>query len=359
MRLRALILVPSLLSAALLLAGCGREAANPAQAGAEPSIALIDVARVAQPRERAWDGVVEAIDQATLAAQTGGRVLALPFDVNDVVEAGQVVVRFTDVEQQSGQRRAEAQLAAARAAANEAEADFRRISELSERQLVARAQLDQASARRDAARAQLSAAEAAVREAREQVDYTVVRAPYTGILTQRFVEVGETVRPGQPLVAGLALNRLRVHVDVPQGEVDAIRRHRRAHLLLDDGRRVEAAEVVVFPYADPQTHSFRVRIELPEAETGLYPGMIAKVAFVLDQGERLLVPSSALVQRSEVAAVYAVDAQGRIGLRQVRPGHRFDDRVEILAGLAEGERIAADPLAALAWLAEQRGGGHD
>lgn len=342
-----------------VLAACGREQAIAPGAAQEPPFALHTVQREAMPRERVWDGVVEAVDQATLAAQTGGRVLELLFDVNDFVEAGQVVIRFTDVEQQAAQRRAEAQIAAARAAANEAESDHRRTSELFERQLVARAQLDQASARRDATRAQLASAEAALREAREQVDYTVVRAPYSGILTQRHVEVGETVRPGQPLVSGLALNRLRVHVDVPQGEVEAIRRHGRAFLLLDDGRRVEAERVVVFPYADPQSHSFRVRIELPEAETGLYPGMIAKAAFVLDEGERLLVPASALVRRSEVAAVYALDEAGRLALRQVRPGHRYGERIEILAGLAEGERIAADPVAALAWLAQTRGGGRD
>jgi RND family efflux transporter MFP subunit len=344
---------PRLLSFAVvvaaLLVGCGAEPAPPP---ARPPVgfATLQVAAEASPRERAWDGVVEAVNQATLSAQTAGRVLELPFDVNDYVEAGQVVVRFTDVEQVSARRRASATLSAAQADAAEAELSYRRTEELVEKKLLARASLDQARARRDAARAALESARAGVSEAGEQVDYTVIKAPYSGILTERLVQVGESVRPGQPLVSGLSLDQLRVNVEVPQSDIQAIREHGAAAVLLPDGRRIDASGVVIFPYADPKTHSFRVRVELPEANTGLQPGMTVKTAFKTGETMRVLVPASALVSRSEVTAVYAVDAAERVSLRQVRVGHRLGERVEILAGLAPGDRIAADPLAALAHL---------
>jgi RND family efflux transporter MFP subunit len=314
-------------------------------------------ARESARRERIWDGVIEAVNQATLSAQTGGRVLELPFDVDDYVPAGAVVARFTDVEQQSAQRRAQAALAAAESTARAAEADYERIREIHARKLVAKAQLDQATARRDGARAALDSARAALRESAEQVDYTVIRAPYSGILTQRHVQVGETVRPGQALISGISLGELRVEVQVPQSDVVAIRQHRQAAVILDalKGERLEAREVVVFPNADPLTHSFRVRLELPTRETGLHPGMTVKVAFTVGEAQRLLVPASALLQRSEVRAVYVLDAQG-VALRQVRTGHRYGERIEILTGLAEGERIAADPVAAGQWLAKSRAG---
>lgn len=341
-------------AAALLLAACSGPAVPPQPGALAPDLATVEVRPVAAPRERVWDGVVEAVHQATLSAQTRGRVLELPFDVNDYVEAGAVVVRFTDVEQRSGARQAQAALAAAQAAFTEAQAEHGRIAEVYERRLVARSQLDQATARRDAARAQLESARAAVREAGEQVDYTVIRAPYSGILTERHVEVGESVQPGQPLVSGLSLDRLRIRVEVPQSDVTAIRERGQAWVLLDDDHRIEAERVVVFPYADPGSHSFRVRVELPEAQTGLHPGMIAKVAFALAEGERLQVPVRSLVRRSEVVAVYVVGDDG-VALRQVRIGHRHGEQVEVLAGLERGERIAADPHLALAWLARQRG----
>lgn len=343
--------LPSLaVLAAFALSGCGEDPVVPGDAQAVPFETLVVAARDSA-RERRWDGVVEAVNQATLSAQTAGRVLELPFDVNDYVEAGSVVVRFTDVEQVSAQRRASAAVRSAQAAAAEAEADFRRTEELVSKQLLARAALDQVRARRDAARAALEAARAGVSEAGEQVDYTVIRAPYSGILTERHVEIGESVRPGQALVSGLSLDRLRVNVEVPQSDVTAIREHGAAAVLLPDGRRIEAERVVVFPYADPATHSFKVRVELPEAETGLQPGMTVKTAFKTGEARQLWVPRSALVTRSEVTAVYVVDARQRVSLRQVRLGHREGDAVEVLAGLSDGDRIAADPVAALAHLA--------
>ncbi|KFN51745.1 hypothetical protein N790_04110 [Arenimonas malthae CC-JY-1] len=342
--------------ATLLLAACGGE--PPAPAAAPPvSFQTLEVEPRTSARERSWDGVVEAVNQATLSAQTAGRVLELPFDVNDYVEAGQVVVRFTDVEQVSAQRRASAALNAAQADYTEAESAFRRTEELVAKQLLAKAALDQARARRDAARAALEAARAGVSAAGEQVDYTVIRSPYSGILVERHVEVGESVQPGQPLISGLSLQNLRLAVEVPQSDIAAIRQYAEATVILPGGGRIAAEKVIVFPYADPATHSFKIRVELPEVETGLQPGMTVKVAFKTGEAENLWIPTSALVTRSEVTAVYVVGADNRVALRQVRLGHRREGEVEVLAGLAKGDRIAADPLAALAHLAGESNDG--
>lgn len=345
---------------ALLLAaaGCSTSAPPPKAPGTKLDVVTITVAAEAARREQTWDGVVEATNQATMSAQTAGRVLELPYDVNDYVEAGAVIVRFSNVEQQSGQRRAQAQIASAQAAFDEAQANYKRIAEIYERKLVAKAQLDQATAQRDGTKAALESAQAALREASQQVDYTVVRAPYSGIVTKRFVQVGESVQAGQPLIAGLSLNELRINVQVPQSAVDAIRRYNAGEVLLDgDGaRRVAAKKLTIFPYADAQTHTFSVRLDLPAQETGLYPGMTVKAAFAVGEAQRVLIPLSALIQRSELSGVYIV-TDDVISLRQIRTGHRFGDRIEVLAGLAAGDRIAADPNAAALALAAARGKG--
>lgn len=350
--------LPAVVFSLVLVAACSDAPPVPAKRAPVP-FETITVQPRDTARERTWDGVVEAVNQATLSAQTRGRVLELPFDVNDYVEAGQVVVRFTDVEQVSAQRRASASLGAAQADYTEAEAAFRRTEELVSKQLLARAALDQARARRDATRAALESARAGVSEAGEQVDYTVIRAPYSGILTERHVEVGESVQPGQPLVSGLSLQQLRVNVEVPQSEVAAIREHDQATVVLPGQGRVQAERITVFPYADPATHTFKVRVDLPEVETGLQPGTTVKVAFKTGESRNLWIPRSALVVRSELTAVYVVDAGNRVLLRQVRTGQRRDDEVEVLAGLAAGDRIAASPPAALAHLTDAGGGGRD
>src|SRR5690606_42021658 len=105
-----------------------------------------------------------------------------------------------------------------------------------------------------------------------------------------------------------------------------------------------------FPYADPRTHSFQVRVELPEAETGLQPGMTVKTTFKLGEQRRVMVPVSALVRRSEVTAVYVVGEDNRVSLRQVRRGHQGEDRAEVIAGLEIGRASCRERLAALAHL---------
>jgi RND family efflux transporter MFP subunit len=343
---------------AAIVAACARPPPTPPEDSASPALRTSTLATETTRDEEAWDGVVEAINQATLSAQTAGRVVELPYDVNDFVKADAVVVRFTDVEQGAGRSRAKAALAATKASYDEAEANYKRVAEIHARKLVSKAALDQAVASRDAAKAALDSAEAALREANQQLDYTVIRAPYSGYVTKRYVEIGESVRAGQPLIAGISLGELRASVNVPQSAVDAIRRFNAADILLDGGaRRVPAAKVTVFPYADPSTHTFNVRLDLRGENIGLYPGMTVKVAFATGEAERLLLPISALVQHSELNAAYVVAGDGTLRLAQVRLGHRFGDRVEIVSGLAPGDKVVTDPTTALDWLAKARASG--
>jgi RND family efflux transporter MFP subunit len=351
LRLAAFLLLPAALAACV-------KAQTPAAPLTVPStLATLTVAPERAHEEQAWDGVVEAIHQATLSAQTAGRVVELPYDVNDYVEAGAVLVRFTDVEQGAGRSRAKATLASAKAAHDEAEANFGRIAEIYARKLVSKAALDQALASRDAAKGVLDSADAALREAGQQLDYTVIRAPFAGFVTKRHVEIGESVRAGQPLIAGVSLGELRVNVNVPQSAVDTIRRFNTAAVLLDNGaRRIAATKITVFPYADPSTHTFSVRLDLPAEKAGLYPGMTVKTAFATGEAELLLLPDTALIRRGEVSAAYVVAADRTLRLGQLRLGHRFGDRFEVLSGLEPGEKVVADPTAALDWLARTRTG---
>ncbi len=295
------------------------------------------------PRERVLDGTVEAVNQATMSAQTAGRIAEVFFDVDDYVQPGEPIVRFTDVEQQSALRQAQATLAEARARQNQADGEFRRVAGLFEAESASKREYDQALAARDATRARVEAAGSSVDAAEQQLQYTLVRAPYAGIVTQRHVEAGEAVGVGQPLISGLSLEALRVVVDLPQQVAAKVREYRKAYVLTDEGR-VEATKITIFPYAHGASKTFRVRLELPEGQFSLYPGMFVKVAFVSGESRRLLVPTSALLRRSEVTSVYVVDDEQQIRMRQVRVGSTFGHRTEILAGLREGERVAANPI---------------
>ena len=337
-----------------LLAACG-EPAPPATPPPQPRLETLEVGAAGAPAGRDWDGVVEAVQQADLAAQTAGRVMRVEVDVDDRVRAGQVLVRLTAVEQQAGANSARAQLRAAEAAAAEAEANYRRYASLAGDQYVSRAQVDQARAARDSAVAARDAARAQLAQAAQQADYTVVRAPFDGIVGARRVEPGEAVAPGQPLLSLHAPGALRIEVQVPQSEAGAIRAAGRARIALADGRTLQAEELVVYPAADPLTHSVGVRVGLPDVAPAPLPGSTAKVLFPIATGDAavITIPASAVVQRGELSGAYVVEGE-RVVLRQLRLGARAGGRVEVLAGLRAGETIAADPVAAVQALAARR-----
>ncbi len=342
---RPVVIVVTVAALSLLVAGCKKEQPTPVVAEQTAALETVEMTLRSTPVERLLDGTVEAMNQGTVAAQTAGRVAEILYDVNDFVPAGAVIVRLRATEQQVGLKQAEAALQEARARELEAQTRYRRVADMYERQVVPKATFDEATAARDSAAARLAAARAALESAKEGVNYTEIRAPYAGVVTKRMVEVGETVQPGTPLMSGLSLQYLRVSVDVPQSSIDAIRRIKQAAVYVD-GRRVPVSKLTVFPEASKPSNTFRARLELPENAADLYPGMFVKVGFVTGEAHRLLVPLRSVVERGEVTAVYVLNADGRTSLRQIRLGHKFADDVEVLAGLAEGERVALDPVAA-------------
>jgi RND family efflux transporter MFP subunit len=329
----------------LLQLGCSGPGKEPKALASVPLESFV-VAPEHTPLERQLDGTIEAVNQGTVAAQTSGRVAAIFYDVNDFVPAGAVIVRLRATEQRTGMLQAQAGLREATAREAEAQTRYQRISDMYDRKVVPKAMLDEATANRDTAVARLAAAKAELESAQEGVAYTEIRAPYAGIVTKRHVQVGETVSPGSLIMSGQSLQFLRVAVDVPQSIVEQVRNIRKAAVYVD-GRRIEATKLTVFPEAATPSNTFRTRLELPENAADLYPGMFVKVGFVVGEADRLLVPARALIERSEVTAVYVIDASGSTSLRQVRPGHHFGDKVEVLAGLGVGERVAIDPIAAM------------
>lgn len=335
-----------LASAVLAVACSGKPRSQGPAVAPGPPLAALTLEPVRTAAEWRVDGVVEAIDHATIAAQTSGRVAAIFHDVGDEVPAGAVLIRLRSTEQHATLAQAQAALRAAAARATEASTRFRRIGDMYERRVLPQATFDQARADRDAAVAQLHAARAAVISARQGVSYTEIRAPYSGVVTQRLVQVGETVQPGTPLMSGASLGRLRVSVSIPQSILAAVRQNMRS-AIYRDGERIEATRMTIFPVASADSNTFHAWLDLPPGVSGFYPGMFVKAGLVIGERERLLVPESAIVRRSAVTAVYLVLSGGWTSLQQVRLGERIGDRVEVLSGLRAGDRVALDPLAAM------------
>jgi RND family efflux transporter MFP subunit len=304
---------------------------------------------------RLFDGVVEAINFSTISSQTSGKITHVNFDVDDFVKAGEVIVQFGDKEHKARLSQAESALIAAIAARTGANENFKRVNTLFERGSVAKARLDIARVSFEVSKAKVTTATAAAEQTREQLSYTIVRAPYSGIVVKRHVEIGEVASPGQALMSGFSLDDLRVKVSVPQQFANLIRREKRAIIYDGNGGSIMADKVTVFPYADEKSNTVTIRASLPKLTKLVFPGMLVKVAFKTGTQELLLIPYSAMVKRGEVTGVYLIDEKATMRLQQIRIGRTVKGKIEVLSGLTPGDKIAANPTEALLTLKSKSG----
>lgn len=293
------------------------------------------------------EATVEAVKQSTLAAQVSGRVSAVNFDAGDYVKAGSVIVRLSAQELSSAVAGSQAQVAQAAATLANARANYERQQQLFQQKFISQAALDRASAEFRAAEAAERSARAGVGQTAAMSGYTVVTAPFSGVVAARHVEVGETVTPGKPLMTGFDPKDMRVIANIPQYKLTEIKASPSVAVEIPSlNKWIDATGVTVLPSADAATHTVKVRIDLPTDMEGVIPGMFARAHFSVGSARKLTIPTSALVRRSEITAVYVV-SEDRVSLRQIRLGTpNGRGQVEVLAGLNPGEVIALDPVKA-------------
>jgi len=279
------------------------------------------------------ESLVEAVQQATVAAQLQGRVLDVRADAGQRVQKGDVLMRIDAREADEAARAAEAQYANARV-------NYERTKSLVAQKFMSPAALDKAKADFDAAAANRAAAGAS------QSHATIV-APMAGIVARRYAEPGDMATPGKPLFTIYQPGSLRVVASIPQYRLKEMRATKAAKVEFPElGKWVDATSVQLLPTADAATHVSQVRINLPDVPEAT-PGMFARVHFVTGQAEKLTVPAVAVLRRGEVAAVYVQAADGRLSLRQLRLGDPVGDgEIEVLAGLAAGDKVVTDPVKA-------------
>lgn len=333
----------------LLIAGLLLLPAALLAADGDAAVPTVKIEPQLRARSHASEATIEAVRQATVAAQVQGRVLEARADAGARVRQGDVLMRIDTREADQAVAAAAANVAAAQARLVDARAALERTRSLRARNFISAAALDQAQTAFDAARAQHAAAEAG----RAQVDasrgFATVTSPLTGVVAQRLTEPGEMAQPGRPLMLIYEPGALRAVADVPQQQLASLGRGAlQAKVEFpESGRWLDAASVTVLPAADPRTHTARVRVTLPADAAGVVPGMAARVHFVVGSAPRLTVPAAAVLRRGEVTGVYVADGKGGFSLRQLRVGSTLDDAsVEVLAGLSGGETIALDPVRA-------------
>jgi RND family efflux transporter MFP subunit len=300
------------------------------------------------------DGVIQAVKQSTIAAQTTGRIATFTVKAGDKVRAGQVLATIDDREAQVGMQHAQAQVNQADADLRNAQAQMERTRNLQAQGFVSKAALDTADAQYQSAKAQREQATASTRQSALAQGYTRVTATLDGWVLQTFAQAGDLAVPGSPLLVVYAPQPLRAVVQVPASRSQAVRQAKQTAVMVDNGQEAPQSITPVnrleVPSSDPVSQTIEWRMDLPAKEAAaLLPGQQVRVRFtgaeMAAASGRLLVPTTAVVQRGELSAVYVSAGKG-FTLRAVRLGRQGSDGVEVLAGLRAGEVVAIDPVRA-------------
>ncbi|WP_156899784.1 efflux RND transporter periplasmic adaptor subunit [Luteimonas mephitis] len=275
-------------------------------------------------------GTVKARESVDVTAKVSETVQQVHFDSGDEVAAGAPLVTL------SGQQQ-HAALAAAQAAATEAERLYKRQQELAAQQLIAHATLDTQRATRDAARAQ-------VEQIRANLHDRVIRAPFAGRLGIRRVSPGALVTPGTVIASLDDIARVYVDFPIPEVQMEKVAAGQRLRGTAGafPGRVFDGVVSVVDVRLDAATRAAMVRGDFANPDRALRPGMLLQVELERPERQALLVPEIAIVQVGRDSFVYRVRGDNTVEQAPVKVGARAGGRAEILEGLAPGERIVVD-----------------
>ena len=288
------------------------------------------------------EATLEAVNESTLSAQTSGRINKIHFDVNDVVEKGSLLIQLRDKTQKAALKRAKAQLSQFQAEDDARQLELNRSLTLYKQGSLSKGKMDTVKAQAASSAAAVKAASALQDQAQEQFNYTQIHAPYSGIVKALHVQVGESVSAGSQLMTGLSLDQLRAVAHIPQRLAAQIHQQDEFQVLHND-QVIASQKVTVFPYADAESHSFKVRVDISSKGLNLFPGMWVKLNIPVGSKKMMTIPESAIIKNGELSAVY-IKTQDKALLRQVRLGQHLNEidmngQVEVLAGLREREQI--------------------
>lgn len=325
--------------------------------GLEVEAARVERGAVEDAVTNSEAGTVRSRDRARLGAEMGGRVQAIPKREGASFRKGDVLVSLDGdaarMRLELARRDAEAARSAAtqaRAAAALADREFARVAKLAAQDLASTGEHDAATSRRDEAHAALQAAEARAASARSQVGLAedalanlAIVAPFDGVVSQRFVEVGEMLTPGQPALEVLSPRRLYVSAPLDEMDIARIRTGLPTRVTLDPypGRSWKGVVTRVAPFVNDvvqQNRTLEVEVELTlEPNEPLpKPGTSADIEVILDRHDDVLrVPTFAVIEGKRALVI----EKGKAESREVTVGLRNWEWTEIKTGLREGEMV--------------------
>ena len=345
--------------AAISLAGCSNEstrAAPPPETVRNLPVLVVHQVNVPDLLEAV--GTVHADQTSAAASQMMGNIVEIRAHEGDRVQRGQVLAVIDDSQPRAALDRATAadlaaqqQVAGADSDLALAESTLKRYQTLFEKKSVSPQEFDEVRARqqtalahRDMAKESEAQALAALNQARTSLDYTRIRAPFEGMVTEKKADSGTLASPGMPIFTVEDVRRYRLEASVNESDLHYLRVGEQVPVVIDalDDAGLNGKVMQIVPAADSASHTFLVKIALPK-DTRLRSGLFGRAQFSRGARPALLIPRSAVVERGQLQGIYVLDQNRVASLRYITLGKPSGAEVEVLAGLEDGERFVAKP----------------
>jgi len=328
----------ALLAAAL--AGCGKD--KPADTAPQAMAVTLATAQV-RPIARAVvvSGPVSAFEEMQLGVEVSGqRVTSLRVDVGQWVKRGDILLQLDHRTLDSELSQAEASLRQAQTAQELAVLNLQRGAKLADQQLISASSLDELRANRANAEAQTATARARRDAAQLQRDFADLRAPADGVISKRLVQPGQVVAAGTELLRLIRDGRLEWRAELSEEQLRLVAVGNTVELPYA-GQPVSGRIRAVSPGVDAQTRTGTIYADLP-APGPLKPGVYVEGRIVTGDGQALVIPTAAIVQRDGHSYVFTVGDKQLVQRRRVRIGQAVQGSSEILEGLKAGDRVVVD-----------------
>ncbi len=329
----------TVLATSLLLVSCGGGHKTPKTESMKPI--EVKVSSVQTNKNNSFvtaSGKIEATNSANLSTRMMGFVTKTYVKVGDKVRKGQLLISINNTDLQAKRAQVNATITKASAAYKNAEKDYNRFKNLFAENSASQKEMDDITANYEMAKAGLEAATQMKNEINAQFAYANIRAPFSGVVTNRFIEVGDMANPGMPLIAIETPKKFEVTASVAESDIAEIKKGTVVDVMVKSIHKTIKGKVTEVSSSAKNTGGqYLVKIALDKTDIPILSGMFVTVQFPVEKKESttsiLLIPTTAITTNGGLKGVYTVSEQNTAILRWLRLGKTYGDKVEVLSGL--------------------------
>jgi RND family efflux transporter MFP subunit len=294
------------------------------------------------PSQKTFNGTLKSDTRSEIGTKVMGEVEAVSVNIGDQVAKGELILKIKDEDLEAKKKQAEAGLEEAKIRLDAIQKDYNRYKNLYEKGSATPKEWDDIRTQFQSAKSRVLAAESQLKEINDLLTYTQIKAPYEGVIAAKYVQVGDIVTPGRPLIAIEKAKLFKVEATIPESEISGITVGDSVTVkipaLKSDLLMAKVSEVSAS--GNPQSRQFQVEFELLEVPVSLNlrSGLFAEIVLQGKGDMGVAIPSEALVKRGQLVGIYTLNANDEALLRWIRTGNKSGNTIEVLSGLSEGER---------------------